>query len=165
MTVVRGSGSPMDFEALALFTADHAAEENGKVYVNGGFWNSIVFPSYPARVAFSLVAVIEVPARAFLEDHRVTIEIVDADEERLPFRIDGNVRVGAHPHLNPGDPSLVSMAFPLNGLTLERAGDYWFVLSVDGNELKRYRVRAIQSVPIPQQLPFDAPDGDDAEEE
>src|SRR5829696_7705209 len=93
MTEIRRSGSPMDFEALALFTADHAAEENGKVYVNGGFWNSIVFPSYPARVAFSLVAVIEVPARAFLEDHRVTIEIVDADEERLPFRIHGNVRV------------------------------------------------------------------------
>jgi hypothetical protein len=155
----------MAFEALALFTADHAAEENGKVYVNGGFWNSIVFPSYPARVAFSLVAVIQVPARAYLEDHRITIEIVDADEERLPFRIDGNMRVGAAPHMNPGDPSLVPMAFPLNGLTLERAGDYWFVLSVDGTELKRYHIRAVQSVPVPQQLPFDASDGSDAEEE
>jgi hypothetical protein len=155
----------MDFEALALFTADHAAEENGKVYVNGGFWNSIVYPTYPARVSFWLVAVIQVPAREFLENHRVTIELVDADEERLPFRIDGEVRVGANPHMRPGDPSIVSMPFPLNGLALERAGDYWFVLSVNGNELRRYHIRAIQSVPVPQQLPFDAPGSDDAEEE
>jgi hypothetical protein len=155
----------MSFEAVALFTADHAAVENNKVYVNGGFWNNIFFDSYPARVAFSLVAVISVPATAYLENHRVTIEIVDADEDRLPFRIDGDMRVGAMPHLNPGDPSSVSMAFPLVGLVLERAGDYWFVLSVNGNELKRYRIRAIHSPPIPQQLPFDAPGGDDEEEE
>jgi hypothetical protein len=165
MTEIKRPRSPMDFEALALFTADHAVEESGKVYVNGGFWNSISYPSYPARVMSSLVTVISVPARYFLENHRITIEIVDVDEEPLPFRIDGDVRVGAPAHMRPGDPSLVPMAFPLNGLTLERAGDYWFVLSVDGNELKRYRVRAIQSVPIPQQLPFDAPYGDDAEEE
>jgi hypothetical protein len=155
----------MDFKALALFTADHAAEENGKVYVNGGFWNSIVYPSYPARVSFWLIAVIQVPARNFLRNHRVTIELVDADEEHLPFRIDGEMRVGANPHMRPGDPSIVSMVFPLNGLTLERAGDYWFVLSVDGDQLTRYHIRAIQSVPVPLQPPSDAPDGDDAEEE
>ncbi len=155
----------MDFVALALFTADHAAVENNKVYVNGGFWNNLQLPSYPTQVAFSLVAVIQVPARAYLEDHRVTIEMVDADEGRLPLRIDGDMRVGAAPHLNPGDPTIVSMAFPLNGLTLERAGNYWFVLSVDEKELKRYPIRAVQSVPVPQQLPFDDPDGDNAEEE
>lgn len=165
MTETGRPRSPMDFEAVALFTADHAAVENNKVYVNGGFWNNIFFPSYPARVAFSLVAVISVPARAYLEDHRITIEIADPDEERLPFRIDGDIRVGAMPHLKPGDPSVVSMAFPLDGLVLERAGDYWFVLSVNENELKRYRIRAIQQPPVPQQLPFDAPGGDDAEEE
>jgi len=55
------------------------------------------------------------------------------------------------------------MAYPLDGLILERAGEYCFTLSIDGNELNRYRIRAIQSPPI--QLPFDAPSGDDAEEE
>ncbi len=155
----------MEFSALALFAADHAAVEGGKVYVNGGFWDLLQFPSYPTQVAFSLVAVVQVPARAYLEDHRIAIEMVDADEGRLPLRIDGELRVGASPHMNPGDPTLVPMAFALNGLTLERAGDYWFVLSVDGKELKRYRIRALQSVPVPQQLPFDAPDRDDAEEE
>jgi len=150
----------MDFKALALFTADHAAVENGKVYVNGGFWDVLNQPSYPAQVSMSLVAVISVPSRAYLEDHRVTVEMVDADEERLPLKIEGNVRVGAAPHLNPGEPSTLPLAFPLNGVLLERAGDYWFVLSVDGDELARYHIRAIQMVSVPQST-----DGNDAEEE
>ena len=150
----------MDFKALALFTADHAAVENGKVYVNGGFWDVLNQPSYPAQVSMSLVAVISVPSRAYLEDHRVTVELVDADEERLPLKIEGNVRVGAAPHLNPGEPSTLPLAFPLNGVLLERAGDYWFVLSVDGDELARYHIRAIQMVSVPQST-----DGNDAEEE
>jgi hypothetical protein len=164
MTEIRKPRSPMDFEALALFTADHAAVENGKVYVNGGFWNTIFQPSYPAQVSVSLVAVIKVPSRAFLEDHRITVEMVDADEVRLPLKIEGDVRVGPAPHMNPGEPSILPLAFPLNGVYLERAGDYWFVLSVDGNEIARYRIRAVHTVPVPQ-LPFDATDADDAEKE
>jgi hypothetical protein len=160
MTEIRKSRSPMDFEAVALFTADHAAVENGKVYVNGGFWDTIFQPSYPAQVSVSLVAIIKVPSRAFLEDHRVIVEMVDADEERLPLKIEGSVRVGPTAHMNPGEPSILPLAFPLNGVSLERAGDYWFVLSVDGNEIARYRIRAVQSVPIPQPT-----DGKDAEEE
>jgi hypothetical protein len=164
MTEMRGRSSPMDFKALALFTADHAAVENGKVYVNGGFWDILRQPSYPALVAISLVAVIQVPSRAYLEDHQVTVEMVGADEERYPLRIEGGIRVGASPDLKPGDPTTVPLAFPLNGVRLEQPGDYWFVLSVDGDEIARYRIRAIHSVQIPQ-LPFDAPDGGDAEEE
>lgn len=161
MTEIRIPSSPMDFEALALFAADHAAVENGKVYVNGGFWDILRQPSYPAQVAISLVAVIKVPSTAYLEDHRVTVEMVNADEERLPLRIEGDIRVGAAPDMKPGDPTTLPLAFPLNGVYLERAGDYWFVLSVDGNEIGRYRIRAVHAVPVPQ-LPFD---GDDAEEE
>jgi hypothetical protein len=154
----------MNFEALALFTADHAVVENNKVYVNGGFWDTLYLPSYPAQVAISLVTVIKVPSRAYLENHNVAVEMVNADEERLPLRIDADLRVGAAPHLNPGDSSLVSMAFPLNGMTLERAGEYWFVLSVDGKELTRYRIRAVQAVQFPQPPPPTS-SGDNVEEE
>ena len=120
----------MDFQAVALFTADHAAVENGKVYVNGGFWDTILQPSYPAQVSVALVAVIKVPSTAFLEDHRVTVEMVDADEGRLPLKIEGDVRVGRTPYMNRGEPSSLPLAFALNGVYLERAGGYWFVLSV-----------------------------------
>ena len=160
MTEIKDASSPMDFQAVALFTADHAKVENGKVYVNGGFWDILNQPSYPTEVAFSLVAVIKVPARAFLENHRVKIEMVDADEVRLPLKIEGDVRVGAAPYMAPGEPSTLPLAFELNGVHLERAGDYFFVLSIDGNEISRYRMRAMQLVPVSQ------PDeGEDAQQE
>jgi len=153
----------VDFEALAFFTADHAVVENDKLYVNGGYWNAIPRDSFPARVVGSLVAVIKVPARAYLENHRITIGLEDPEGESLPFRIDGEFRLGASPHLNRGDPSIISLAFPLEGLVLERAGEYSFVLSIDGNETERYRIHAVQSPPI--QLPFDAPNSGDEEKE
>lgn len=154
-----------DFEALALFTADHAVVENNKLYVNGGFWNALPRDSFPARVVGSLAAVIKVPASAYLENHQITIQLVDEDHdgEILPYRVDGDIRVGAAPHLNRGDPSIISLAFPLEGLVLERAGEYAFVLSVDGNELKRYRIHAVQSPPIRQSS--GAPGGGDGEDE
>lgn len=164
MTEIRRPKSPMEFEALALFTADHAAVENNKVYVNGGFWDTLSPPAFPAHMTMSLVAVIKVPSRAYLEDHQVLVEMVNADEERLPLRIEGNIRVGPTPHMNPGEPATLPLAFPLNGVYLEGPGDYWFVLSVDGDEIARYRIRAVHAIPMPP-LPFDAPDGDDAEEE
>ena len=86
--------------------------------------------------------------------------MVDADEARLPLRIEGNVRVGPAPHMNPGEPSTLSFTFPLNGVRIERVGDYFFVLSVDDDELARYRIRAIQLVPVPQST-----EGSDAEQE
>jgi len=153
----------MAFEVVALFVADHATIENNRVYVNGGFWDHLNIPDFPAQVSLTLVAAIKWPSRAFLEDHRIVVEIVDAEEVRLPFRIDQNWRVGPAPHMQPGEPMIVSLAFQVNGLWLEHAGDYWFVLSIDGEEKGRYRVRAIHTpnfVP-PQQTP----DGDDAEQE
>src|SRR3712207_4964316 len=107
MTEISKPQSPMDFQALALFTADHAVVANGKVYVNGGFWDIVRQPSYPTDVAISLVAVIKVPSRAYLENHRFLIEMVDADEVRLPLRIEGDIRVGPAPHMNPGEPTIV----------------------------------------------------------
>jgi hypothetical protein len=153
----------VDFEALAFFTADHAAVENNKLYVNGGFWNALPRESFPARVVGSLVAVIKVPAQEYLEDHRITIALAGPEGESLPFRINGNFRLGIAPHLNRGDPSIISLAFPLDGLVLERAGEYSFILSIDGNELKRYRVQAVQSPSV--HLPPDPSDGGNDEDE
>jgi len=165
MTENRGLDWLVGFEALALFTADHAVVENNKLYVNGGYWNALRLESFPARVVGSLAVVVKVPATAYHENHRITVRLVDQghDEEDLPFKIDGEFRIGASPYLNRGDPSIISLAFPLDGLVLERAGDYSFVLYVDENELKSYRIHAVQSPPV--QIPPDVPDDGDGENE
>jgi hypothetical protein len=164
MTQIAEPNRLTDFQALAFFTADHATVESGKAYISGGFWDQLNLPSYPAQISISLVAVIRVPSRAYLEDHEITVGMIDADDNALPLRIEGSLRVGAAPHLQPGDPTIVPMAFPLNGMTIDRAGDYWFVLSVDGNEKARYRIRAVQVGPVPPTT-SGAPDGESGQEE
>jgi hypothetical protein len=165
MTRKKAANPLTDFEALAFFTADYAAVESGKAYVSGGFWDQLNLPAYPAQVSLALVAVIKVPSRAYLEDHKITIGMIDADNNALPLRIEGNLRVGAAPHLKPGDPTTVPMAFPLYGLTLEHAGDYWFILSIDGKEKARYRIRAVQVVGANPPAASEAPGGSSGEEE
>lgn len=142
----------VDIEAAAFFAADHAVVENGKVYVNGGFWSMLRFPSYPAvQPTLSIVAVIHVPWRAYQQDHRFSIGLQDSDGKDLPLNIAGEFRVGAGVDMRVGDPTLMPLAVSINNFTIETAGDYAFTLSVDGTEISRYQVRAIQvAVPSPQ---------------
>jgi len=158
-------GRPLSgFETAAFFAADHASVENGKAYVNGGFWDSIFQVSYPAQISVSLVAVLRVPTEADSANHKFTVEMEDAAHNKLPsLKIEGEFRVRAAPTLEPGEPSVLPIAIPLNGLNIERAGVYWFVLSVNGDEIDRFRVRAVQGGLMPmQQLEASNPNSGDA---
>lgn len=147
------------FEVLAFFMADHAVVENGKVYVNGGFINRIYHPVYPAPVSIAVVAQLKVSPEAFLQDHMFAVEMEDAAGDKLDLKIEGVLRVAASHDSKPGEPMLVPLAVPLTGISLERAGDYSFVLSVDENEVARYEIRAAQVGIIAQPLP-QSPPGD-----
>ena len=132
--------------ALSLFTADHAAVENGKVYVNGAFWTRLNMVQFPAmHPSLAIVAAVEVPWREYHRDHAFAIELEDADGNVLPPRIGGQFRVGASPDLRVGDPTVMPIAGVINNLLFERPGDYSFVLKVDGDEIDRYTVRAVQA--------------------
>jgi hypothetical protein len=146
MTEINNVSSSGSFEVLAFFAADHAAVENSKVYVNGGFFDRIYQPAYPAQISIAMVAVLEVSPEAFLQDHKFAIEMTDQQGNTLPtpVRIEGGFRVAPTPDLRPGDPTKLPLAVSLDGLTIERAGNYLFVLKVDGNELDRYEIRAAQ---------------------
>jgi hypothetical protein len=136
-----------DFEVLGFFPADHAVAVDGKVYVNGGFWNMLRFPSFPhVAPAFSLVAVLKVPYRAYHQDHKMTLLLEDADGKPLGLRVDGEFRVGTEPHMRVGDPTVMPLAVQVNNLTIETPGDVVMKLEVDGTELARYGVRVVQVV-------------------
>ena len=139
------NGLQPSFGLVALFAADHAEAVNGKVYVNGGFWNRLSYPQYPAVVAtMSLVAVVEIPFHEYQEDHGFALSMVDADGNTLPLKVEGQFRVGASPDLRRGDPTLMPLAVPITGLRIEKPGDYSFTLAIDGGELGRYQIRATQ---------------------
>lgn len=157
--------STSSFRAVAFFAADHAETVNAKVYVNGGFWDVLRFATYPAVVpSMALVAVIEVPFSAYHQDHRFEISMEDSDGKALSFAVTGEFRIGAAPEMRYGDPTLMPLSVPINGLQIDSPGDYVFSLSIDGTEIEKFSIRSVQ-VAVPMRLdvaPPDAPTDNDA---
>ena len=153
------------FEVLAFFAADHAVVENGKVYVNGGFFDRFYFPAFPASLSIAVVGLIRIAPEQFQRDHVFTVEMEGPGVGKSPLKIEGGFRVAPSPDSEPGEPSLLPLAVPLTGLNLERAGEYWFVLRIDGIEVARYRVRASQVGVITQLLPQTPTGGSSGQQE
>lgn len=133
-----------DFQAAAFFLADHAAVENGKVYVNGGFWDRLQFPAFPAAVNFSVVAVVVVPWHAHNEKHTFSVTFEDADKNALAGQFDGEFQIGTEPSHRQGDASIVPLAMSVTGFAINQPDDYAAVLSIDGHEVGRWPMRVMQ---------------------
>lgn len=152
-----------DFRVVAFFAADHAQAVGGKVYVNGGFWNQLSFPIYPAIAPpLALAAVVEVPFRAYHQDHTFRLGMEDADGNVLPLEAAGDFRVGAQAKIRVGDPTLMPVVIPITGLKIDKPGDFSFTFSIDDTELARCQVRAVQ-VAVPMKLELATPETDDDE--
>ncbi len=144
-------GTVPGFKALGFFPADHAIVESSKVYASGAYWNRLRFPAFPAVLPnMSLVAVLQQPFHASYAEHTVEMGIQDADGQDIPgIRVEGQFRASLAPDSQFGDTPLLPLAVNVQGITFERAGDYSFVLKVDGVELARYAFRAMQVFGMP----------------
>lgn len=133
------------FTSLGFFAADHAAAENGKIYVSGGYWSVLRFPAFPATLpSMALVAVLQQPFHLAHSDHAFTMTLRDSDNNSLPMNIDGQFRAAPGIDSRYGDAGVIPVVVPLYGLTFQRPGEYSFVLCVDGEELDTYAFRVIQ---------------------
>jgi Family of unknown function (DUF6941) len=140
---------PTDLHAEAFFTADHAAVESGKLYVNGGAWNQLGHPSFPAVQAFTVAAILHIPWRAHGQNHAFEIWFEDSDGHNLGGRIEGRFEAERPLGARPGDYSVAPLAVNINGFVFPTSGDYAAVLSVDGTEISRWRFRAVQTFSVP----------------
>ncbi|MBA3267367.1 MAG: hypothetical protein H0T70_03795 [Acidimicrobiia bacterium] len=140
------------FRVLAFFPCDHAEVVNGKLYMHGGFWGRLNFPLFPHVLpAMSLVAVIEVPFSAYHAEHSLALGIEDADGNALPLHVDATFRVGADAQMQYGDPTVMPLAVPVYSLAIPAPGGYSFTLTVNGDLLERYAIRAYH-VAVPMQM-------------
>jgi hypothetical protein len=163
MTVTNNGESPSGFEVLAFFAADHAAVENGKVYVNGGFFDRVYFAVFPAPIqSIAVVGLIRVHAQQFQRDHQFVLELQVEGNDKPIVKLEGGFRTLPAPDAEPGEPAHWPLAVPLTGFSLPRAGDYYFVLSINGSEVARYKVRAMQAGIITQ-MPPQTPTGGSGE--
>jgi hypothetical protein len=146
-----GEVSPLGAKELTriksrgFFPADHAAVENGKVYVSGAYWSLLRFPAFPAVLpTMSLVAIVEVPFHAYQADHLLEIQLVDPDGNLKGLRVEGSFRSAPKLETKYGQSGLAPLVAPVLGLTIERPGDYIFTLSVDRKIIDRYPFSVIQ---------------------
>ena len=151
-----------DLFAQAFFLADHAEVENGKLYANGGFWNRLSFPTFPAVTTFSVVAVLQIPWRALHTMHRLTVWFQDADAVKMPMGFQAQLKLGSAPDMKVGDPTIVPISAVVGNFSFPRPGDYASVLEVDGTEIARWPFRASQvlsgATPSGHPAPSDIPE-------
>lgn len=147
-----------DLYATAFFLADHASVENGKVYVNGGFFNQMQFATFPAAANFSVVGILNIPWSSQNQPHKFAVHFTDADAHRLDGEFSGEFQVTPNPEAGVGDPFLMPIAAAANGFVFHGPGHYSAVLTVDGEELSRWGFRVNAIVP-PQEPGVGAPGG------
>lgn len=129
-----------------MMLADAATVENGKLYVHGGGWSVIHSRDFPVtHPSMSLALVFRVEYTEALEDHPVTIELLDEDDREMGPVVRGTINVGHPPRMKPGTPAFVPQAIRLNLITFEQEGGYRFRISVDGEEIASMPFRVMQS--------------------
>jgi len=148
---------------IDAFLADSVDTVNGKIYAHGAGWNMIFAGEVPARhQRVGLGILIRVPYTATNQEHKLEIRLEDSDGELVSLgdvpgqpgekltNFGTNFNVGRPPTLAPGEDQIVPVSMNINGLLLERADIYHFVLEIDGTEVKRLPLRLVhQPVPGP----------------
>lgn len=144
---------PTDVHAEAFFTADHAAVHSGKLYVNGGCWTRLRFPSFPAVHNFSICVVLHIPCDEHQQNHSFAVSFQDADGQPTPYRLEGRYQTGALAGTRPGDLTVVPIALQAANFVFQRPGDYTAVLHVDGKEIRCLRFSAVEVSEVQQATP------------
>lgn len=144
---------PTDVYAEAFFTADHAAVHSGKLYVNGGCWTRLKFPSFPAVHNFSICVVLHIPCGEHQQSHSFAVSFEDADGQPTPYRLEGRYQTGALAGTRPGDVTAVPIALQAANFVFQRPGDYTAILQVDGEEIRRLRFSAVEVPRVQQATP------------
>lgn len=173
---LEGAITVADMEKMQVdaFLADSVVVAEGKIYVQGAGWDSIVSAVFPFRHSrIGIGVLLHVPWTATNQMHSFAVKIVDPDETKIVLGSappgtelpDGKVRelagqfnVGRPPLLTFGDPQVVPIAMNIDGLEFETPNAYSVVITVDGEEMRRLplRVRTLVQMPGfgPTQLPF-----------
>jgi hypothetical protein len=128
-----------------LLLADTAQVADGKLYLLGGGWNI----TGPQPSPFALALLIEVPWDRTNEQHRIRLELLDADGrpveipqpngEQGPLVIEGDFEIGRPPGLKRGAPLNFPLAINLPPQPIPPNGRYEWRLSINGEQHEDWR--------------------------
>jgi len=138
-------------EVLAAMLADAADSFNGKLYIHGGGWDSVVVRQFPAsHPAMALVALLYADSSEAPGTGEFRVQLVDEDGNDLGVGAAMGLGIGHSPFHKPGHGSLLPLAIPFNGIRFDKPGSYEFRLFWNGKPLDS---AVAFSVITPPQLP------------
>jgi hypothetical protein len=124
---------------VSLMLADHAQAIGGKLFICGGGWSV----TGPDPQPFAIVLDIKVPWHGINVDHRVRLDLLDADGQPVevetpegttqPLVIEGSFQVSPAPGVAPGTPIDAHVAINLAPQpAITPGGRYEWRLAIDG---------------------------------
>lgn len=154
---------------LDAFLADSVVAAEGKVYVQGGGWNSIFALTFPFRQPrLGICVLVRVPYTETNRMHTFTIKMLDDDGNTIPIadappgsdnpeakvrELTGQFNIGRPPTIAPGDEQIVPLAVNIDGLLVSHPGTISVVIEVNGEEKRRLPMRIQQVLQMPQAGP------------
>src|SRR5436309_2115207 len=123
---------------VTMLLCDAAEVAGGKLYILGGGW-SVTGPG-PSQMAVAIK--IEVPWDQTNRRHRLRLELIDADGNRVSapaedpehpseVQVEGEFEVGRPPGITPGTPMDFPLAIALGILQLPPGQRFTWKLSID----------------------------------
>ena len=135
------------------FLADSVVAVQGKLYALGVGWNRIIVPTFPARHdRIGIGLLFRLPAGTRNERRRFDLRVEGPDGREIQLGTgSGGIggRLGGEFTAGAADEQIVPIALNLNGMPLTAVGDYRFVVSLGGVDVKvlPFSVRQISSAP------------------
>lgn len=131
---------------LAFFAADHiVVAPDAKMYVNGGFFNTLRFPAFPAVLpTLGVGAVVEIPFQDSMRNHVIRIGLRGPGQQELPVHVEASFRTAPTLEAQFGEPQIIPFGVTISNIEIPAAGTYYLVLWLDDVEKTTYRFRAVQ---------------------
>ncbi len=134
------------------FLADFAlAHPDGKFYVVGGGFDALFGTAFPI-VHSQLSLTVKVEFKPTECDRQHVIEVVALNADGVPFM--PTWKMDVLPRKNAAEPTVsvgIQVVLNIQGLKLEKAGDYAFSILIDGEERESVPLRVRQ---LPEGVPW-----------
>jgi hypothetical protein len=117
-------------DVLSAMLADAATAFNGKLYIHGGGWDSLLVQQFPAlHTTMSLALLLCADAAEAPGTGELRVQLMDEDGNDTGVSAVGTIGIGHGPLHRPGQRSLVPIAVPFAGIRFDKPGTYEFRLS------------------------------------
>jgi hypothetical protein len=148
------SDEPDAIDIPYMLLADGATAVGGKLYVLGGGWNMIGVAEFPGRppTPFSIAIGVSVPWTHTNRKFTLTIELVDADGERVDDEMGVALESGRPPGMRPGTSQNIPLTLTAHP-EFPAPGAHTLAAKIDG-EIKKtvsFEVVPLQMIPASSQ--------------